>query len=242
MGESKMIKTILYDLDGTLLPMDMEVFTNTYFGYLVKKMIPYGYEKDALIKAIWGGTKMMVKNDGSKTNEEAFWDYFCNDGNAKLEDKEIFNEYYEVEFDQVKASVGFNEKVPALIEKVKDLGLRQVLATNPIFPAVATKKRVSWAGLSTDSFEYFTTYENSHFCKPNPKYYEELLKKVGADPKECLMIGNDVEEDMVAASSLGMKVFLVTDWMLNPKNRDINEYPHGNFDDAFEYIKKVSGK
>ncbi len=235
-----MVKTILYDLDGTLLPMDMEVFTNAYFGYLVKKMIPYGYEKDSLIKAIWGGTKMMVKNDGNKTNEDAFWEYFLKEGNSKIEDKEIFNEYYEVEFDQVKAHVGFNEKVPALIKKVKELGLRQALATNPIFPSVATKKRVSWAGLSTDDFEYFTTYENSHFCKPNPKYYEELLKKIDAKPEECLMIGNDVEEDMVAASSLGIKVFLVTDWMLNPNNKDISAFPHGDFDDALEYIKKVS--
>ena len=237
-----MVNTVFYDLDGTLLPMDMEVFTNAYFGCLVKKMIPHGYEKDSLIKAIWGGTKMMVKNDGSKTNEEAFWEYFLQAVNVKPEDKALFDDFYQNEFDNVKAFCGFNEKVPALIDKVEGLDLRQVLATNPIFPAVATKKRVSWAGLATDRFEHFTTYENSHFCKPNPKYYEELLKKIGVKPEECLMIGNDVEEDMVAASSIGMKVFLVTDWMLNPNNRDISEYPNGDFDAAFEYIKKVSLK
>ena len=44
---------------------------------------------------------------------------------------------------------------------VKELGLRAVLATNPIFPAVATRSRIRWAGLEPEDFELCTTYENS---------------------------------------------------------------------------------
>ena len=66
-----MIKTVIFDLDGTLLPMDQEAFTKYYFGLLAKKLAPHGYEPEKLIKSIWAGTAAMVKNDGSRTNEEA---------------------------------------------------------------------------------------------------------------------------------------------------------------------------
>ena len=32
---------VLFDLDGTLLPMELEKFTNTYFGLLAKKAAPF---------------------------------------------------------------------------------------------------------------------------------------------------------------------------------------------------------
>lgn len=234
-----MIKNIFYDLDGTLLPMDMDVFIKAYFAGLVKKMIPYGYDKDKLPEAVWAGTKAMVMNDGKKTNEEVFWDFFIKYVNVKESDRAIFEDFYKNEFDLVQEYCGYNEKVPELIKKVKEMGFNQVLATNPLFPDIATMKRVSWAGLSTDDFETFTHYSNAHYCKPNPKYYEELLDKLSYKAEETLMIGNDVEEDMIPASAIGMKVFLVTDCVINKNDRDINEYPHGDFDDALSYIKSL---
>ena len=71
------ITTILFDLDGTLLPMDQEAFTTGYFKLLAKKLAPYGYEPKSLVDAIWAGTAAMVKNDGSCTNEQAFWKKFA---------------------------------------------------------------------------------------------------------------------------------------------------------------------
>lgn len=233
-----MIKNVFYDLDGTLLPMDYDVFIKAYFVTLVKKAVPYGYDAATLPDSIWAATKAMVVNDGSRSNEEVFWDKFCKITGADISDKAIFDEYYQKEFDKVQESCGYNEKVPKLIETVRELGLNQVLATNPLFPEIATRKRVSWAGVSADDFLAFTTYENSHYCKPNVKYYEELLNRLGMKAEETLMIGNDVEEDMIA-QTIGMKVFLVTDCILNPKNKDISSWPNGDFDDALKYIKSL---
>lgn len=67
-----MIKNILFDLDGTLLPMDQDKFANGYFSRLVKKLAPFGYEPKKTVDGIWAGTAAMVKNDGKRTNEEAF--------------------------------------------------------------------------------------------------------------------------------------------------------------------------
>ena len=67
------IKAVLFDLDGTLLPMDQEEFIKAYFGLLAKRLAPLGYEADKLYQVLWYGVAAMVKNDGSCVNEDAFW-------------------------------------------------------------------------------------------------------------------------------------------------------------------------
>jgi phosphoglycolate phosphatase-like HAD superfamily hydrolase len=59
-----MITTVLFDLDGTLLPMDQDAFTRGYFKFLAAKLAPHGYEPKQLVEAIWTGTEAMVRNDG----------------------------------------------------------------------------------------------------------------------------------------------------------------------------------
>ena len=116
--------------------------------------------------------------------------------------------------------------------------MRVVLATNPIFPAIATEQRIAWAGLTPDDFELYTTYENSNYCKPNVKYYEQILSKIGVRADECAMVGNDVGEDMLA-EKLGMKVFLLTDCLINKSGADISAYLHGSFDELLAFIENL---
>ena len=232
------IKAVLFDLDGTLLPMDQEIFTKEYFASLAKNLARYGYEPDRLIRAIWLGSASMVKNDGSLTNEEVFWNKFSEIyGDRVREDRAYFEAYYFEDFDRTKRVCGYNPKAVECVNEIKSLGIRIALATNPLFPSIATEKRAEWAGLNIKDFELYTTYENSHFAKPNPEYYEEILQKMQISPDEVLMVGNDVTEDMVA-STLGMKVFLINDNLINRENRDISIYPNGNFDDLINYVKK----
>lgn len=233
------INAILFDLDGTLLPMDQDLFLKYYFGTLAQKLVPLGYNKDTLIDNIWAGTKSMVMNNGSKTNEKAFWDTFCTlAGKDCRKDEPVFDSFYRNEFVAAKNACGLAPEAKELISLIKAAGKRIILATNPIFPAVATEKRIHWAGLSTDDFELITTYENSHYCKPNPKYYTEILEKTGLKPEECLMVGNNAEEDMIA-EPLGMKVFLLTDCLINEKNADISKYPQGGFEKLKEYLTTI---
>lgn len=233
------IRYILFDLDGTLLPMDQEVFIKAYFGRLAAKLSLHGYDSEKLIKAIWGGTTAMVKNDGSATNEDAFWNYFCTLYGAKArEDEPLFAEFYRTDFQQVQQSCGFAPRAAETIAALKEMGFTLVLATNPIFPAMATESRMAWAGLDRKDFVLYTTYENSRHCKPNPDYYRDILAQLDAKPEECLMVGNDVTEDMVAAT-LGMKVFLLTDCLINKQNQDISCYPQGSFDELMAFIQTL---
>ena len=231
------ITTVLFDLDGTLLPMDQERFVKTYLGLLAKKMAPHGYDPDGLIKGVWNGTGAMMKNTTGRADEDIFWEVFCGFvGRDARRDEAIFREFYKNEFNQVQAVCGFNPKAAETIALVKRKGFRAALATNPLFPAIATENRTRWAGLDPHDFQLITTYENSTRCKPNPDYYREVLETLGVRGEECLMVGNDVDEDMVARS-LGMRVFLLTDCVINRKGADIEQFPHGGFDALMAFIE-----
>ena len=233
------IKAILFDLDGTFLPMDQDLFVKSYFKLLAVKLAPYGYEPKQLIDAIWSGTAAMVKNDGTCRNEDAFWKLFTGIyGNQALEHLPVFEDFYANEFQQVQSVCGYNPQAAEVIALVKEKGFRTALATNPIVPAIATASRIRWAGLSHTDFELYTTYENSRFCKPNLDYYRDILSQMDLRPEECVMVGNDVSEDMVARK-LGMQVFLLTDCLLNKHNEDISQFPHGGYPELLEYIRAL---
>ena len=112
-----------------------------------------------------------------------------------------------------------------------------VLATNPIFPAVATESRIRWAGLEPEDFTWYTTYENIGYSKPNPAYYQHILTRLGAQAEDCLMVGNDVDEDMGAAQQAGLSVFLLTDCLINREGKDITPYPQGDFDALMGFVQ-----
>ena len=233
-----MIQTVLFDLDGTLLPMDQDEFVHEYFSLLARKLSGHGYEPQELIRSIWSGTKAMVQNDGTRTNEQAFWVDFCGRyGAAARNDEALFNDFYETEFPKVQAVCGYNHQAEAVVGWIREQGVQVVLATNPVFPAVATLQRIRWAGLQPEDFALITTYENASYCKPNPAYYQEIAEKLGLEPAKCLMVGNDVTEDTVA-EKLGMKVFLLTDCLINKENRDLSAYPHGGFSELMGFLRE----
>ncbi len=230
------INTILFDLDGTLLPMDQEKFVNVYFKMLAAKLVPYGYEPQQLINAILAGIEAMIKNDGSQLNEDAFWKRFVDIyGDKVLADKPVFEDFYKNEFQDARSFCGFNPKAEETVRLLKDKGYRVVLATNPLFPSIATESRIRWAGLEPSEFDLYTTYENTSYCKPNLDYYRDILKRINCRPEECLMVGNDVGEDMVV-EALGMQAFLLTDCLINTQKKDITAYLHGSFEQLLSML------
>ncbi len=233
------MKAVLFDLDGTLLPMDQDIFVKSYLSRLAKAMAPCGYDPETLVKAVWAGTAAMVKNDGRTTNDAVFWQvcssFFGRDTRA---DEPLFEDFYREEFQQVRRDCGFHPLAAKTVREIQSLGLRTVLATNPLFPPIATQSRIRWAGLNPEDFELITTYDNSSYCKPNPGYYRAILDKLGVGAEQCLMVGNDVSEDM-AAGAVGMNVFLLTDCLINKEGADISQYSHGSFPELLDYIRSV---
>ncbi len=230
-----MISTVLFDLDGTLLPMDQEVFTQAYFSRLAAKLAPHGYPAGQLIPAIWEGVKAMVQNDGSRPNEQAFWERFAAIfGEHVYGDIPIFESFYENEFNGAREVCGFEPRAAEVVDLLAKGGRQLILASNPIFPAVAQSSRMRWAGVDPALFSYITSYENSRFCKPDPAYYTEIAEKCGFDPSAALMVGNDVREDG-AARRAGMQVFILTGCLIDAEGR-LDDFPHGDYAELFRFL------
>lgn len=237
-----MLTTVLFDLDGTLLPMELDRYFDCYFTLLTAKFSAHGLDSKRVNDGLWESLMSMIANDGSRTNEDVFNDTFCKETGLEAHTaKSLFDAFFKNEFQDVKATCGFDSKAVDAVAAVKARGLRVVLATSPLYPAIATQQRISWAGFKPEDFEIYTTYENYHYCKPNPGYYQEVLDHLGVNAEECLMVGNDATEDMIA-EKVGIKVFLLPKWLVNRDNLDISAYPQGDFDDLMTYIDSLQKK
>ena len=238
----EILDTILFDLDGTLLPMAQDAFIEAYFRELSAKFAALGLEPERSIQAVWAGTKAMLKNDGSVSNSRRFWTDFCAyyrglETRLKYIEAET-DKFYENEFNRVQAIIPRTELPSKIISIIKSKGYTPVLATNPLFPPQALASRLSWIGLTLGDFSLHTDYHNARFCKPNSGYYMDIFSALNIKPGQCLMVGNSVAEDM-CASTLGCAAYLVVDYLENPDGADYSQYPQGTFDDFFNWAAQL---
>lgn len=231
-----MLNTILFDLDGTLVPFLQDEFIHDYFKALTVRLTPMGYKGEQLLDALWKGVAVMVENDGCVTNRQAFWERFTQEvGIQALALESIFEDFYAREFDTVRSVVREKTDRGPFIRMLREKGYGLVLATNPIFPAVAVETRLGWVGLRGGDFDHITTYENSRRSKPNPGYYRDILDHIGRRGEECLMAGNNPVDDM-AALKAGISGYLVTDCIENPGDLPLEDYTHGSFRELEAYL------
>ncbi|UCC79889.1 MAG: HAD family hydrolase [Candidatus Zixiibacteriota bacterium] len=58
-------------------------------------------------------------------------------------------------------------------------------------------------------FTHHITQDDFELTKPDPRYYEAIVRKIGVDPKVCVMVGDRIDKDVIPAHQLGMKAVLV---------------------------------
>ena len=233
---------MLFDLDGTLLPISQDAFIEAYFHELSKTFVELGLDAKKSILAVWAGTKAMLKNDGSASNSDCFWREFSSfyggleDRLADIED--ATDRFYEDEFNRVQNIITPTVLPAKLISTLRNKGYTLVLATNPLFPPQAVASRLGWIGLTLEDFDLHTDYHNARFCKPNLDYYRDIFTVLKADPKQCLMVGNTVAEDMCAAL-LGCSTYLVTDYLENSEGADYNMFEQGTLADFAAWTEQL---
>lgn len=234
-----MIDTILFDLDGTLLPLDVQTFMTGYFRTLAPHLEGI-YHPDKLAVDILRATEAVIENeDPSRLNVEKFrqalFDNRCQEEEVVWP---IFERFYETSFDELRMLTKPNAIAREICRTAKTKGYRIVLATNPIFPEIATRARMRWAGLADVSFDLITTMENSHYGKPNPKYFLEVMESLGVMPSQCLMVGNDVQEDG-AATYVGISTYLVTDCLIDRGLGSIEFLDSGTLEDFGRFLEQL---
>jgi HAD superfamily hydrolase (TIGR01549 family) len=206
------LNAILFDLDNTILTNDMEIFVPAYLK-LISGYAAELYDPKRFVEEMLAATEVMATNtDPAVSNETAFWNEF-----SRLtgwnRDKMIpfFSRFYENEFDILRQLTRPRPEARPLVEWAFDNGYQVVIATNPMFPRIATEKRLTWAGLGVEEFDYalVTTYENMHATKPHCEYYLEILAHVGCAPAQALMVGDDLTLDIEPAGTVGMRTYWV---------------------------------
>lgn len=233
------VRCVLFDLDGTLLPMAFDDFFGAYFkriGEWCKAII----EPQALIDAIWKGSKKVMESEDPLTlNSEVFFAEFERiTGLSQDVYYPLLNRFYETDFNFLGNDVKPEPIVADTINMLKERNISAVVATNPLFPQSAINHRIAWAGLDPNDFALIAHYENMRFAKPTLRYYRDILNITGFSAEECIMVGNDVGEDLVA-EKLGMKIFWLSTHGICDGEAPTH-CPQGGYREMYDYLDEMT--
>ncbi len=231
-AENQQIRAILFDLDGTLLRVQMSEFIPRYIhglGSCCADLVkPKKFEK-AMLTAI--RALLHYDGDGQVTNEQrVFSTLESHLGVAADQLRERFQLYRQQGLDELAGLIGEIPLAQVIIKECQQLGVPLVLATNPVFPGFMISARLRWGGLEQQPFSHVTSFENSCYCKPHPGYFTEIAERLGIPARHCLMVGNDTQHDL-AATAVGMQTFLVDTWVVE---REGTEWPCPNRGDHLQ--------
>ena len=236
-------RAVCFDLDGTLLPMDIDDFMQGYFSSIVRFAASHGFDAEGFLTALKAGIKAMATHDGARTNEDVFWEAFgAAYGAGADEIRASIGDYYNGAFTAIGKNVVPNPATARVIETLRSKGYPLMLTTMPMFPRCAVEQRLRWAGVDPAAFGRITTYENSTSVKPRQTYYAENLAAMGAPDalsgKDVLMVGNNTVEDL-AFCDLGADAFLVTDCLLDPAGYDLSTVRHGSLQEFADWAEAL---
>ncbi len=212
---------VLFDLDGTLLENDIRQFLGEYSQLLTSHMAQY-VPPDQFTPAFWAATRAMAEHtDPTLTNQQAFIaDFFPRVGRAMDELMPAIDEFYATRFHLLRTCTRCLPEARAVVQAVLDAGYDAVIATNPWFPETANRQRMEWADVADFPFRLVTSYEDMHFCKPGPQYFLEVAERIGRQPEECVMVGDEWDHDIEPALRAGMRAYWVNTHQAGPPGFD----------------------
>ena len=233
--------TLLLDLDGTLLGNDMDRFAQVYMQALANYMVTSGMIEESqqknFAKVLWAATQKMIENNypGVTLKETFDASFYPVLGIDQEKAKAIIDQFYAQIFPTLKYVTEYRPEAVALIKEAIKRGYRLAIATNPLFPRVATLHRLAWAGFPAEDhpFEVISSYEDFHFAKPNTAYFAELLARMNWPEGPVVMVGNDPFDDIAGAKSLGLPTFQVIDENFPEAAQS---YPSGQLKDLIPWL------
>lgn len=230
--------TILFDLDGTLLPMDFDKFMQLYF-YEIGNYFKDTVEPELLAKYILASTEVVVKEKNGLSNRDKFMNKFLEFTKGDIDFFEKgFYDFYTTTFKNVKSSTYPSVEMRESVDLLKEKGYNVVIATNPLFPMVANEERIKWANFTSEEFLYVSCFEDSYYTKPHVEYYEGVLNKINKRPENCIMVGNDYSDDL-AAQKLGIETYLIKTHEVNHYNLDNTADHSGEYKDFLQFVKDL---
>jgi FMN phosphatase YigB (HAD superfamily) len=190
----------------------MDVFIPAYLKALSGHLAPYA-DPNKLVQALLAATNESVNNtDPNLTIKKVFDASFYPAIGVDQETIRHATDYFYAEiFPTLKNHTSPMNGAVQLVKRAVKRGYQIALATNALFPQMAVVHRLKWANLSPDTypFEIIPSYETFHFAKPNPAYFAELLARLGWPDQPVVMIGDDINNDVIPAQKVGLPVYCV---------------------------------
>ena len=183
------LKLIIFDLFGTLVFSVEKLKREDFFAFYQKLGIELKTEKDI---------KLFTSLFSQLMTQSAGWQDFSQKLLEKViqkTDQEIVN----------KLTNFFKENIVYQLyddaKEIIELSYQKAILTS------AAPFLFSNLGLEK-YFEIFTPRETK-FLKPDPRAFLVVLNKLKVKPEEVLMVGDEVERDLIPAQKLGMKAILI---------------------------------
>jgi len=202
--------TLLLDLDGSLLDTNLPEFVPAYFralaDHLSTRVTP-----EIMLPALVAGTRRMTTNaDPRFTLQEVFEaEFYARIGIPKAELAPSLARFYADVFPRLGALTSRRAEAEPFVAWARASHFRLAIATDPLFPALATIERVRWAGLDPASFAIVSAFEEFHFSKDHSAFYAEVLGRLGWPDGAVLMVGDDLQRDIRPAERIGLQTYLL---------------------------------
>ncbi|MBK9782397.1 MAG: DinB family protein [Anaerolineales bacterium] len=202
--------TLLLDLDETLLNTNQDIFFPAYLQALSTNFASF-LDPKLVMRALLSSIEKMNQNqDATRSLKDVFSDEFCPMVGMSREALDThIDDFYSRVFPSLRGITSQIPEVQPFVDWAVAQGYRLVVATDPLLPRPATRQRVQWAGLEPEQFELISTFEDFHFLKNYPAYYAEVLGRIGWQDGPVLMVGNDMERDIMSARKLGLATFFI---------------------------------
>jgi FMN phosphatase YigB (HAD superfamily) len=233
------IRGILFDLDGTLLEIEMERYINGYVDGLARcfeDLTDRVVFAEVLISSAYA---LLANRDGEQTNEQVFLSMIARQlGIGKPQLHQRLQHFLQ---DGLAALTHLVKPFPqsrSILQSCFDRNLKVALATNPVFPRPAIDARLHSAGLADFPYHLISSYENSHHCKPNREFFLDILTRLGLGPEQVIMVGNDTRYDLPARHA-GIATYLVDTCLIDHDQLAGHATYRGNHDDLLQFIRHL---
>jgi len=235
------VRALFFDLDGTLLQVEMHRFIPDYLADLASRFVDTVPPERFTRVAHRAVHHLLSGGDEQHTNRERYLGVIAAQLSINMElFEERLGEWIANGLERLAGHVTPIAAARPLLDHCFGLGIPVVLATNPVFPAAMIEARLAWGGLDGYPFDVITSYENTRYCKPQPEYFRDLLDILGVEARHCLMVGNDTEHDL-AASAVGIPTFLADTYLVDRLDGAFRSDLRGSLADLLRLLKPEAG-
>jgi putative hydrolase of the HAD superfamily len=225
-----MIKGVIFDFDNTLYDYDIcnKKSLEKVFNYINTN---FSIDLDT-ISNNYNNLNKMVKQSNSystKFNKSIYFKKLLEILNLKISILDIILDIYESEF---LSNLKLFDGLEYFIDLLKENNIKVIIASNNIF--IQQYKKIIELKLE-NKVDLIITSDEIGNEKPSEHFYTYLINKIGINPENLVMIGDNISHDIEPSIKYGITSFHFKNDNSEVKIKD-KYFEFGSFNQLFTYI------